>query len=257
MKRFDVYLDGIALSSISPKIYITNVNESEPRVRMTTDDNAKYIGSRLRTRRVTEREVEIVYMVRERDVSRRAQILDDISAWVHDGRLMVNYRENMFLPVYFASIPTPASSLDWTDELSLLFTAYSPYWRSLYPIRTSADLAANTKTDVNFYPTGNSETFLEFSIENTSASALNTLTVKTGGRKFEFEGLGLANGQTLDVSYGDNEILRIIANGASALAKRTADSDDDLILQPRMQNTVSVTSDAAATIHLQARGRYI
>ena len=41
MNRFDVYLDGIALSSISPKIYITNINESEPRVRMTTDDNAK------------------------------------------------------------------------------------------------------------------------------------------------------------------------------------------------------------------------
>lgn len=257
MNRFDVYLDGIALSSISPKIYITNVNESEPRVRMTTDDNAKYIGSRLRTRRVTEREVEVIYMIRERDVARRAQILDDISAWVRDGRLAVNYRENMFLPVYFASIPTPASSLDWTDELSLLFTAYSPYWRSLYPVRTSADLAANTKTDVNFYPTGNSETFLEFSIENTSASTLNTLTVETGGRKFEFEGLGLTNGQTLDVSYGDNEILRITANGASALSKRTADSDDDLILQPRMQNTVSVTSDAVATIHLQARGRYI
>lgn len=257
MNRFDVYLDGIALSSISPKIYITNVNESEPRVRMTTDDNAKYIGSRLRTRRVTEREVEVIYMVRERDVACRAQILDDVSAWVHDGRLTVNYRENMFLPVYFASIPTPASSLDWTDELSLLFTAYSPYWRSLYPVRTSADLTANTKTDVNFYPTGNSETFLEFSLENTAASTLNTLTVETGGRKFEFEGLGLANGQTLDISYGDNEILQITANGASALSKRTADSDDDLILQARTQNTVSITSDAAATIHLRARGRYI
>ena len=257
MNRFDVYLNGIALSSISPKIYITNINESEPRVRMTTDDNAKYIGSRLRTRRVTEREVEIVYMVRERDVARRAQILDDISAWVRDGRLAVNYRENMFLPVYFASIPTPASSLDWTDELSLLFTAYSPYWRSLYPVRTSADLAANTKTDVNFYPTGNSETFLEFSVENDSASALNALTVEAGGRKFEFEGLGLANGQTLDVSYADNEILKIMANGVSALNKRTADSDDDLLLQARAQNTVSITSDAAATIHLQARGRYI
>ena len=257
MNRFDVYLDGIALSSISPKIYITNVNESEPRVRMTTDDNAKYIGSRLRTRRVTDREIEIVYMVRERDVARRAQIMDDISAWVRDGRLMVNYRENMFLPVYFASIPTPASSLDWTDELSLLFTAYSPYWRSLYPIRISSDLTANMKTDVNFYPTGNSETFLEFSIENTSTSTLNSLTVETGVRKFKFKGLGLANGETLNVSYGDNEILQIVANGASALSKRTADSDDDLILQPRTQNTVSVTSDAAATIHLQARGRYI
>ena len=257
MNRFDVYLDGIALSSISPKIYITNINESEPRVRMTTDDNAKYIGSRLRTRRVTEREVEIIYMVRERDVSRRAQILDDISSWVRDGRLAVNYRENMFLPVYFASIPTPASSLDWTDELSLTFAAYSPYWRSLYPIRTSADLTANTKTDMNFYPTGNCETFLEFSVESTSVSMLNTLTVETGGRKFEFEGLGLTNGQTLSVSYGDNEILQITANGASALSKRTADSDDDLLLQPKTQNTVSVTSDAAASIHLQARGRYI
>lgn len=257
MNRFDVYLDGIALSSISPKIYITNVNESEPRVRMTTDDNAKYIGSRLRTRRVTEREVEVIYMVRERDVLRRAQILDDVSAWVHDGRLTVNYRENMFLPVYFASIPTPASSLDWTDELSLLFTAYSPYWRSLYPVRTSADLTANMKTDVNFYPTGNCETFLEFSIENTAASMLNTLTVETGGRKFEFEGLGLTNGQTLEVSYGDNEILKITANGASALSKRTADSDDDLLLQPRAQNIVSIISDVAATIYLQARGRYI
>ena len=224
---------------------------------MTTDDNAKYIGSRLRTRRVTEREVEVIYMVRERGVSRRAQIMDDISAWVHDGRLMVNYRENMFLPVYFASIPTPASSLDWTDELSLLFTAYSPYWRSMYPVRISTNLIANTKTDVNFYPTGNSETFLEFSAENTSASVLNALTVETGGRKFEFEGLGLANKQTLDVSYGDNEILQITANGASALSKRTADSDDDLILQPRTQNIISITSDAAASIHLQARGRYI
>lgn len=257
MNRFDVYLDGIALSSISPKIYITNVNESEPRVRMTTDDNAKYIGSRLRTRRVTDRDVEVIYMVRERDVSRRAQILDDVSAWVHDGRLAVNYRENMFLPVYFASIPTPASSLDWTDELSLSFAAYSPYWRSMYPVRASADLTANTKSDVNFYPTGNVETFLEFSIENTSASTLNTLIVEVGGRKFEFEGLGLANKQTLNVSYGDNEILQITANGTSALSKRTADSDDDLLLQARAQNVVSITSDAAATIRLQARGRYI
>jgi hypothetical protein len=70
-------------------------------------------------------------------------------------------------------------------------------------------------------------------------------------------GLSLAAGKTAVIAYTDDDLLVIREDGESALDKRTADSDDDLIAITREMNTISITADQDVQAVFSARGRYL
>ena len=72
-----------------------------------------------------------------------------------------------------------------------------------------------------------------------------------------FSGLSLGAGKTLKIYYDENWILRAEVDGASVLAKRTADSADDLILPPGKATTVTIEASHAVSVTLKARGLWL
>ena len=73
--------------------------------------------------------------------------------------------------------------------------------------------------------------------KNMSGSVMDTATVETASERFEFSGLAMDEGETLSARYTQDDLLLLAITGVdgavrSAMALRTTDSDDDLMLHP-------------------------
>lgn len=254
--RYDVYMDGLPLDAIDPAIYVTDVQETPASYDATTLQRAKGDGLRVLRRLRDSLQVRVAFMVRETDVGRRRDIVQRVAAWAMGGKyLSLGDRPGQRLRVLCETLPGITSALKWTQELTMVFTAYAmPYWEADMPIRASFTGTSGTAVIRN---AGTAPCFLEAEISNTSGSTLTSLSLTADGQTMAFTGMALGAGKTLKIFYDDKWILRAEVDGASVLSKRTSGSDDDLILQPGKATTVSIAADKAVSVTLKARGLWL
>ena len=254
--RYDVYMDNMPLSAVDPAIYVTDVQETQPAYDTTAMARARGDGARV-TRRVRDSlQVRVYFAVRETDIDRRRDIIQRAAAWAMGGRyLSIGDRPGQRLRVVCDTLPSVTSALRWTQDLIMVFTAYAmPYWEADTPIRASFTGTSGTAT---IRQAGTAPCFLEAEISNTSGATLTSLSLTADGQKMAFEGLSLGAGKTLKIYYDENWILRAEVDGASVLAQRTADSADDLVLQPGKSTTVTIAASHAVSVTLKARGLWL
>ena len=254
--RYDVYMDSLPLDAIDPSIYVTDVQETPVSYDATTLQRAKGDGLRVLRRLRDSLQVRVAFMVRETDVGRRREIVQRVSAWAMGGKyLSLGDRPGQRLRVLCETLPGITSALKWTQELTMVFTAYAmPYWEAEQPMR--AVFSGNGGTAV-IRNTGTAPCFLEAEISNTSGETLTGVALEADGKAMGFSGLDLGAGKTLKLFYDDNWILRSEVDGASVLHFRTADSADDLILPPGKAVTVAIAADKAVSVTLKARGLWL
>ena len=252
LTRYACAINGQGLQDIDPTIYITDIQESAPKIKATTANNAFYDGLHLTRMQRQSLAVSVTFCVREYDTARRKAVAEMACEWARDGWLTINDRPDQRLYVVCDKLPVIPSSLKWTDALTIGFTAYAlPYWQAAYP---AVATYTGTNGSVSIAPAGNRDCYLEAEIEATGGT-VNTLTISVGGGTFSFSGLGLAKGQKLSIGYDDDRHLQYMRIGnASVLSKRTAASSDDLMLHPRKQNAVTITANTAVRANIKARG---
>ncbi len=256
-RRFNAYIDGVGLNEIDPAVYIIDIREEAPKLDVQTGGNAKYDGLRLLSRAWSSRTVSITLAVREKDMARRAAIIDAVMDWVKDGQLTVNYRPDQQITVKYTDVPGMGSALKWADTIAIGFTAFDPYWRQSTPTIALGTTVANTALGLNIVPPGTVESvFLEFHITNISTSTMQTATIAVGGRSFALARLGRAPRAALAATDVANGVVGVKAGAASAMDKRSAQSADDLMLFCRRTNTVTITTQRACSVKLSARGAY-
>ena len=148
---------------------------------------------------------------------------------------------------------------DWASgETAIAFTCQS-FAYAVGEDGATFQTSANAAKSVALGVQGNVETMLAFRV--TCASAMNTATVETPTCRFDFTGLGMTAGETLVARYVQEDVLLLEIESVdggmrSAMAMRTTDSDDDLLLSPG-KNTVTVKTEKACSVKLTARGRYL
>ena len=148
---------------------------------------------------------------------------------------------------------------DWASgEAAIAFTC-QPFAYAVSEDGVTVQTSANAAKSAALGVQGNAETMLAFRV--TCASAMNAATVETPTRRFDFTGLGMTAGETLVARYVQEDILLLEIEGVdggtrSAMAMRTTDSDDDLLLSPG-KNAVTVKTEKACSVELTARGRYL
>lgn len=250
--RYTCSIDGQGLQDIDPTIFITDIQESSPKIRTQTANNALYDGLRLTRVQRQSLSVSVTFCVREYDTARRKAVAEKACEWAKDGWLTINDRPGQRLRVVCDKLPVITSALKWTDELTIGFAAYAfPFWEEAFPAKASFSGASG---GVNLAPAGNIDCFLEAEITATGGT-VNTLTVEVNGEFFTFNALGLGNGKSLSIGYDDEHHLQYMRIGSmSVLSKRTAESADDLKLHPRRPNTITVTANAAVKAVFKARG---
>lgn len=249
--RFEATLNGVAFSNIDEKLILRDIEEMRPRETQNESPRATYPGTRVSSRVRRALSVRLIFCVREYDITKRADVLDKVAKWAANGGwLTINSRPGQRLYVRPDEMPSMGSSLKWTDDMYMTLTAYeNPFWEDA----TATTITANGYLKPEgTYPMA----YVSCDITNTAQAALTTLTINCGSTKIRLEGLYLTNGQTVSIGYTDDGILQITANGVSALAKRTPDSSDDLMIRSGVSTWVSVTANTTVSRVFSTRGRY-
>ncbi len=253
--RYEAWLDKKSLSAIDPAIYIRDIAYDAPRFAMTTSSIPGRNGQRIASRHAQSTSVTIAIEIHEQDIAKRQEICQRVQAWAaKGGSLTTNDRRGQRLRVICETPPVIASALKWTQPLKITFTAYEqPFWEDEYPRSVTLN---GTGSKSMYAPGIGVLTRVEVVARNTSGSTVNALTLKAGGTTMVFSGLGLASGETLEIGYDENGLLVIRSGSTSKMKCRTADSDDDLMIETGKNETVSV-SDADVNVTFKARGLYM
>lgn len=187
----------------------------------------------------------------------------DVTAWLcgTDGRgkLILDALPDRY---FIAEVSDEAALMDddWASgEAAIAFTC-QPFAYAVSEDGVTVQTSANAAKSAALGVQGNAETMLAFRVTCASGT-MNTATVETPTCRFDFTGLGMTAGETLVARYAQEDILLLEIEGVdggtrSAMAMRTTDSDDDLLLSPG-KNAVTVKTEKACSVELTARGRYL
>lgn len=260
--RYEAMMDGIALSSIDPSVYVTDIREEEPKVRR--EAAAYALGNGLRTGRAVRESltVSVSFEIHEADVRRRSEVCQRIQRWAQGKVLSVNYRPDQRLRVVCEAQPAIGSALRWTQALEVVFTAYAvPYWEDVFATRIA--VTGNGTASV-FVPGTAEHTIVEATLTNTGSTDITSARLSANDRNgavgtaFVFTGIRIPPGGTLAIAYDDERVLSASIDGRSVLAQRSADSDDDLLAPcgKRVAFTVA-EAGAGARTSFSVRGRYL
>lgn len=257
MTRYEAWLDKKSLSAIDPAIYIRDISYDATRFVTTANDRPQRNGQRVTNRRAQSTSVTISFEIHEQNVNRRQEVCQRVQAWAaKGGKLTTNDRRGQQLNVICESPPVVSSTLKWTQAIKIVLTAYEqPFWEDEYP--RVVTLNGSDAKGYLYAPGNGFMTRVEASIRNTSSSILDALTIRAGGTTFSFARLGLANGETLEIDYDKTGLLRVRAGDVSKMHCRTAESDDELMIETGVSSEVSVKAGGAVSVMFKARGLYL
>lgn len=284
MSLFDVTLGGVALTTLSDKIYIRDIIEEPYEEEIFKASKAYYAGQRVSKKVRRALSVRVVFVVRERNPQKRAEIFDSIASWAEsDSTLWVNYRivtkvmeggytykeGRQLSRVVVTEPPAMNGANKWTQDVSMVFTAFDvPYWEDISEYRFpfsahGVDMFNRYTYTGTIYNYGTaSETPVTMKITNDSSSQLQSMTIQCGNSWFYFENLDIDPGAGLTIGYNENGILEIMEkradgyNGGNKAPCRTAASQDDLIVAPGSVD-VQVSANVPVSGHFYMRGRYL
>lgn len=232
--RYSAWLDGLPLHEIDPTIYILDIQEDPAQMDISTAPKAGGAGRFVVTRQRQTLSVTILFAIREQDVTRRKAIMQKVIAWAKGGKyLAINDRPDQRLRVEVDELPTIQSALRWTQELSITFTAYAfPFWENTYTdsLTTSGAASMSVAGDADSAPVDVSITPSGDAVTVRADQTTITLTDLSGA---------------VEITHGDDGLLRIMSGGESILSHRTPESSDDLTATPGRVNDFSIEGGTA------------
>lgn len=251
--RHEAILNGTALSTLHPSIYILDISYPPPAIRTESFSVAKRDGARIRRQYIEKNTVTIQMMVRAYDVKQRQQICGEIARWARAGGILeTNDRPGQQLRCICETAPTIASALKWTDPVTVTFSAYEkPFWEE--KIQSALTLTGANASGSLYVPGDAGITFIEATI--TANAPLASVTIQAGEDALTLSGLSIASGGSIIISYSDDMIQSIKTGTTSLLNKRTG--ADDLRAACGGTTAVSISASASVTAQLKARGLWI
>ena len=249
-----MWLNGNSLEEINSRVRIVDIVEHPPDRDIELEDRAKYHGMHYLGTRINSRVIEVVFVIAARDKTLRRLLLEEVLALFDtNGELELSNRDGQYINVICTEAPSIDSHRDYMNTLKLEYISVDPFWQNRAPESATVNLAASVAGSVSISPTGNvDQSFMTFTLKNTSGGTINTFSIAVNGYGFSFTALGLAAGATLVCSYDSEGYLTLMIGATSVLSKRTG--DDDLVLNQQEANTVTATASGTATLVVYARG---
>ena len=255
ISRYAVWLNDIALTAISPAIYISDIAYQAASPSRSTSAYAGGDGQYSSdTDTIDANRIAVTFMIREYNTQRRQFVLQDVIAWAAKGGwLETSDRFGQHIYVRCTRIPGITSVMRWTDSLQIEFTAYDyPFWTDKEPVEVSVN-AGETGT---LFLHGVRKSCVEAVIS--SSDPIGSVSLTCGDTSIQLSNLGLSANSVITIDYTDNHhILQIKSGDVSLLANRDPASDDDLIAEVG-ENALSFQSDSASAVCLfKVKGVYL
>lgn len=284
---YDAVLNGVSLSSLADEIILRDIVEEPPTEDRQTEKRALHAGSRHVSCVRRSLPVRLVYCIRAYDGERRAEIADLIAAWAgKGGELTISTRPGKRLFVRPDGSPRLGSSLKWTEDISLTLTAWEqPYWESATPDAQisikEADLELQDSGYYHYWGDLQAKGTVDhvpvsFWLMNISEEApLTYLKIRAGDTFIELVDLNVEatyhnevtgayySGGQLSLDYSEQDVQSITyGNGysgasGSALANRTAESNDDLLAACGDYTVIEIWTDVPVLMEVYTRGRWL
>ena len=255
--RTRVYLNGEGLADIDPAIHVHDISYASPSILTSVLERARNHGGFVTRRYIDGSKVTIQFDVREYDPVRRQEIMRRICAWaMKGGVLKTDDRPEQQLRVICTQATTVESALRWTARQSIEFSAFErPFWEDV--AERSCTLTGTSGTGTLYGPGNAADPFVEVRVQ--AQASISSLTVYAGATKIALTNISLSSGQILEIAYDNRQTLRIrnISSNVSYLSRRSDDSDDDLTISVGRTETVSFSSNGAATVTFKTRGLYL
>lgn len=252
-RRLEIWLNDQALRDVDRRIIIRELHDNAPQIEAVWGDNPGRSGQRLIDLKRVTKSIGIEIAIRELyDLGARQSVLDAVNAWARDGWLRTNTQPGRRIYVTATGWPSMDNAREYTGTYTIGFTAAaSPYWEDDIPMTYSGSGASLSGRVTN---RGTADALPDVTITPT-AGTLTHAEITVGATVFTFGGFALDAGDALTIRHDERGFLRINAAGASAFGFRTAQSDDELIASPGI-NDVTFEGDAACDVSVAVRGRY-
>lgn len=250
--RYECELNGVPLSLLDEKIFITDISEMEPDEKLTVMPYTIRMGSRRVRKKRDSLSVSVKFIIGTQDVEERKRICQKAQDWARKGGfLTINDRAWQRLHTVCEVLPRLSSAQNWQEVIQMEFVAYElPYWEAVVP------MSLTTTGSGELFVPGMVDAPCSVIITNTSSSTISTVTVETGLSSMTFEGLSLAAGASLEIGYSKDLTLYARIGSVSVLASRTEDSDDDLLCASGQKSTLSVSASGSVKAVFTVRGLY-
>lgn len=253
ISRYEVYLNGASLSSVSPDILVLNIEYSAPETNYSTFNIANRDGGRIRKKYTASVSAKVTFEIHAYNTYKRQAICQDVALWAKNGGILeTSDRVGQRLRCVCTQKPV-INARDWTAPVEMVFTAYVlPFWED--DVETSYSLSAGTSGSGQFFLPGTEDGAL-VEVDVLAGASLSSVSLTVNGRTLSLTGLSVSNGDTIKITYDDQMIQSIKVGTTSLLGKRTG--VDDLIANSGEYNTVSFTSSASVTVTFKARGLWV
>lgn len=254
--RFDVWLDGISLTSFHPGVYITDIKQTPVNFADTRVSVGKKDGSILQRRALEQLDYTVTFMLREYNPMARQNALDAIIAWaMTGGRLTDNAHQDKFLDVICTAPPRIESALRWTDDLTITFTAYGmPYWQDTDPPSMTYTGSGGGGA---VFGKGNAADCVVYGTVKATGGALTDLEVRAGSSVMTFSGMTVTQNGTVTFGYDDHYIYCVKWGTASQTRRRSGESSDELRVPMQTESQIAITANTTVQATFYVRGLYL
>ena len=252
--KYEAWLNGEALSNISPEIYISSIKATPPKATLKASEIANRPGQRLNSVRWKDATVTISFVTRKIAGHDRQAIVQDVYAWAASGgTLEISDRPGQQLHVICTSPPYITDTCDFTEPITVVFqTTDKPFWEEKQV--TTTTLTAGTSGSGTIFVPGNAGKAL-VEVTATPADSSANLSFTVGSTTITLTGCNATSSNPLTITYDGNEIQSIKVGTTSVMDKRTG--SDDLLAVCGASNTVSFTASASTAVTYSVRGLWM
>ena len=253
MSRYNVWLDGVALSSLHPQIYVSDIQYETPNINTSVMPIAKRAGALVTNRTQEKTTVTVLFELRIQGTAERQAACENITRWAMQGKILETSDRTMKrLHIICAAPPAIDSAMRWLNQLRIIFEAYTPpYWED----KTESTLTiSGTSASGTLYVPGNAGLALVNAVVTPSAT-ITSLSLTAGDYTISLSDISVTSSQTVKVAHDDNLFLSIKRGSTSLLNKRTG--ADDLLVECGKTSTFSMTASASSSVTFKVRGLWL
>lgn len=253
ISRYDVFLNGIALSSISPEILILDIQYPPVTIRNESFALAKRQGAKVTRRYIEYNSVSVSFEIQSYDVHERQAILNSVVRWAKNGGILqTNDRQGQRLRCICEQFPSIGTAKNRGQEIQITFSAHSlPFWEEVNPAILTIT-GANT-TGSLYVPGNVDDAFVE--VTATANGTLTSIKFIAGDTNLTLSGISIASGGKIVIAYDDDMIQSIKTGNTSLLSKRTG--NDDLLVNSGETSTFGVVANVACSVEYRVRGLWL
>ena len=248
--RYAATLNDVSLASLDSSILLLDIQYQPVDLQDSTINIAKRHGARLVDRSYGVSSVRILFEIHKYGINDRQEVCGKVQKWAKNGGVLeVNDRSGQYLQCICTEFPVISSAKNWTDPVSITFTAFDvPFWQEKTAV--TATLTGTSDTEYVSVPGSVDGALVEADI--TANASLSSVTLTVNGRDLILSGLSASANDVIKITYDANAIQSIKLGNTSLMDKRTG--VDDLLAKCGETNVFEIEASASVSVVFKVRG---